>query len=490
MLHNHLPTIAIKRIVCVLLMLTADSLFYDQPVGWTAGLYAGLLGLMLMLFNRNLLQTIAGKVVIFCTVTLIIALFESPDLRTISLTGIGMMTLLILQKRKKLSCAVLWLKDITSFLSQGVWQWYKDLKNIKRITPAKARDKVNLNYAIIPVSLTLLFGMLFAQANPIIAKALGDINWQLLSRFISLWRWLFWFSTGVVVWALLRPRFRLAADHVPGASINLDRWLNRQTIVLSLVLFNSLFALQNSLDIAFLWSGEALPDGVNYAQYAQAGAYPLLFICLLTAAYVLITFGDHRQHYQTDTAKKLTFVWLGQNIFLLMSAINRLLHYIEVYSLTYLRITALIGMALTAVGLLLIITRIYANHRNSWLVNANALVIAVTLYGTCFINMDRMIADYNVRHALEITGKGSSVDLVYMRSLGSESLPALRWFQANAKYSPHQTIRANLLIAELESQASASDSNWRAWTWRKHRQTEFKSAPVQAVPIDQSGWQY
>jgi len=55
--------------------------------------------------------------------------------------------------------ALLGLKDVACFLSQGVWQRYKDLKNIKRIAPAKPRDKVNLNYAIMPVLLTRLFAM-------------------------------------------------------------------------------------------------------------------------------------------------------------------------------------------------------------------------------------------------------------------------------------------------------------------------------------------
>jgi hypothetical protein len=53
-----------------------------------------------------------------------------------------------------------------------------------------------------------------------------------------------------------------------------------------------------------------------------------------------------------------------------MSAINRLLHYIEVYSLTYLRIIALLGMVLTAIGIGLIFARIYSRRSNTWLIKA------------------------------------------------------------------------------------------------------------------------
>jgi hypothetical protein len=155
-----------------------------------------------------------------------------------------------------------------------------------------------------------------------------------------------------------------------------------------------------------------------------------------------------------------------------------------------LRIVALIGIALTAIGMVLIFARIYTNRNNRWLINSNALAIAATLYIACFINMDGIIANYNVRHALEVTGQGTSIDLPYLRSLGSESLPALRWFQTNAKYSPSQITQAGIFITELDNELASSTTNWGAWTWRKQRQLAVKSEPQQAVPISNSGWQY
>jgi hypothetical protein len=155
-----------------------------------------------------------------------------------------------------------------------------------------------------------------------------------------------------------------------------------------------------------------------------------------------------------------------------------------------LRIVALIGITLTAIGMVLIFARIYANRSNRWLINSNALVIVATLYLTCFINMDNIIATYNVRHTLEVTGQGMNIDLPYLRHLGSESLPALRWFQVNAKYSPSQASQAGILITELENELANSTANWRAWTWRKQRQLAIKSAPASVIPIGDSGWQY
>lgn len=483
-------TLLKKQAFCFLLVLIADGLFYQQPVGWTAGLYVALVFAMLVVFNRRLLHASASKVIGLGVATLIVELVESPGLLPVFMGSLGLMTLITLQKRNDLASATLWMKDIALFAERGGWQWYRDFKASKRVSKNQVCNKVTISYAVMPVTLTLAFGILFIQANPIIEKVLSGLEWQVLNPIMSYSRWLFWFLVGITLWIMLRPRSVLAKEGVSGTPINLDRWLNKHTITLSLALFNGFFLIQNGLDIAFLWRVETLPMGLTYAEYAHAGFYPLLAINLLTAAFVLLTFGDHQRDFQTDRAKQLVFVWLGQNIFLTLSAINRLLHYIEAYSLTYLRIAALMGMALTAIGLLLIIARIQGNRRNLWLINANAIALTATLYGACFVNMDRIIADYNVRHCLEVTGLGSNIDLPYLQSLGAESLPTLRWFQANAKYSPIQASKAGELITNLAYQLSVDGANWRAWTWRKQRLLAAASLTLKQEPIGTSGWQY
>jgi hypothetical protein len=77
-----------------------------------------------------------------------------------------------------------------------------------------------------------------------------------------------------------------------------------------------------------------------------------------------------------------------------------------------------------------------------------------------------------------------------LHNLGTESLPALRWFQANAKYSPSQTIQAGFFINELENELVTGTTNWRSWTWRKQRQLLIKPEAKPPVPIGNSGWQY
>src|SRR3546814_5518885 len=62
----------------------------------------------------------------------------------------------------------------------------------------------------------------------------------------------------------------------------------RSTRTDTLFPYTTLFRSQNALDIAFLWSGAALPGHVTLAEYAHRGAYTLIATALLAGLFVLV----------------------------------------------------------------------------------------------------------------------------------------------------------------------------------------------------------
>lgn len=58
-------------------------------------------------------------------------------------------------------------------------------------------------------------------------------------------------------------------------------------MLISLALFNALFAVQNLLDVAFLWSGGSLPAGMTQTEYVHRGAYPLIVTALIAGVMAL-----------------------------------------------------------------------------------------------------------------------------------------------------------------------------------------------------------
>jgi len=164
------------------------------------------------------------------------------------------------------------------------------------------------------------------------------------------------------------------------------------------------------------------------------------------------------------------YLWMAQTVFLVASAIARMGLYIDAYALTYLRVVGLIVMSLIAAGIVLIALRIALSKSNVWLINANAIVLVATLYAACFINFDRVIADYNVANCREMGGNGVPLDIPYLKSLGPSALPALHHFETNPKTlgSPKSWLvkkARSKLAAELQHR----QSDWRSWTYRGYR---------------------
>jgi Domain of unknown function (DUF4173) len=263
----------------------------------------------------------------------------------------------------------------------------------------------------------------------------------------------------------------------------------RTAILRSLVLFNALFSVQSALDVTYLWGGLALPAGMSYASYAHRGAYPLIVTALLAGVFVLAAMQPGTSIERSRLARALVFVWIGQNVLLVLSSMLRLDLYVEVYSLTEWRCAAFVWMLLVAAGLVLIVARIILDKSNRWLVWSNAAVLALTLYACSLVDFSGAIARFNVDHSWEVGGDGGPVDVAYLCGLGPAALPALDVLaaKANASGRPLPSPAYNCRLG-LEMRHAMRMGDWRAWTFRGYRLKRLldeRDAPV-ATGVRQS----
>ncbi len=337
---------------------------------------------------------------------------------------------------------------------------------------------------LVPVLLTGVFLMLFRTANPIIGnwiETLGEWLSEVMSRLDDMFvlnRLLLWMGVGVGGWALLRhrPAVRRRAKVGPSPSVGqartIDRFVTVKLVVRCLVMFNLLFAVQTAMDVYYLWGGGALPEGMTYATYAHRGAYPLVATALLAGVFVLIGFRPGGAAEQSAMARRLVYLWIGQNIFLVVSAAWRLQLYVDVYSLTRWRVAAAIWMLLVALGLGWVVWRIVRGYDNSWLLRVNVLTVAAVLYGCTFVDFDGRIAWFNVQRCAEVTGTGVPIDAGYLEHLGVETLPAVAWLRQRLAGQPEASARARHLASvqhRLTMRLHREVGNWRGWTLQRHR---------------------
>jgi len=320
----------------------------------------------------------------------------------------------------------------------------------------------------LPLVGSVVFLLLFAAANPVISDtlsrfALPSLDVETVARIA------FWVLLFTATWATLRPHW-IEAAYLPHVEWNAPAApvASTTSVLLALAIFNALFAWQNALDIAFLWSGAPLPHGVTLADYAHRGAYPLIVTALLAGLFVLVTLRPGSATAAVPAIRALVVLWIAQNIFLVASSALRTIDYIEAYSMTILRIAALEWMALVAVGLVLILWRMLRGRSAAWLINANALAATLILTGSSMVDLGATAAAWNVRHAREVGGKGAALDLCYLSELEQSSLVSLVRLEREHDLDPAFAgrvawVRHRILVDTLRKQSSGG------WTWRNAR---------------------
>lgn len=461
-----------KPLVCLLLCALADFLFYGEPAGWTFGLFGAILLAACYIYApagqmqlRNLLALLTlGQ----CLISV-----DAPSLLSISLISLGLISLALLHDTRWHGNIRIWWSRMVRFLWSFPGRFFKDKRSFFRINrrpeTRQYRETVMRGWTL-PLLSTGIFISLLAMGNPIIAAWTWEIDWSVVFRLFEFNRFFFWGFCICFIWALLRGRMRIKTRKI---TIDPERtgfltWLfPANAISRSLVLFNLLFAVQTLMDVMYLWGGVSLPEGMSHAGYAHRGAYPLVFTALLAAAFTLVVY--RRGQEVPPVTRTLVYVWIGQNVLLVASSIMRTMLYIENYSLTYLRLSALIWMLVVTGGLILILYRIIHNKSNLWLVNANGLMLLTVLYLCSFVPFKQYIADYNAAHNREIAGKGSNLDVYYLYELGYTSLPAFEQLLKNPSLGQETREYVQLYHSWLLHDLQNAHANWRGWTGQTHR---------------------
>jgi hypothetical protein len=462
------------------LVALADWLFFfAYDAGATLALFALALLATLFIATKPLRRRGPAAFAVASALLLVLALADDPSLLAIALLWLSISLAVLLPRAAGFDDAWRWTIRLAAHALRSLLAPIGDLRRLH--AARRRRGGVRLGAGLpnlwLPLLGTGLFIALFAAANPVIANTFARIDLAALLAAISFARIGFWLLTAILLWPLFRPRLPILA---PPRESDPDRMLpsfGPGSVTLALFAFNAVFALQNGLDLVFLWSGAPLPDGVTLAEYAHRGAYPLIATALLAGLFVLVTLRPGSALAAQPALCRLVYLWIGQNVLLVASTILRTLDYVEAYSLTRLRIAALIWMFLVAIGLVLICWRIWRGRSGPWLINANAAAALLTLAACCFVDLGSVAAAWNVRHARETGGTGARLDLCYLNQLDASALLPLIDLESRplppAPRERAQWLR-NLMLDRLEQR----QGDWHAWTWRGARRLDAARALV------------
>jgi hypothetical protein len=458
-----------KIALAAILVTLADHLFFFQRAGATLGVFAVALLIALLAATPAIGRSASALAAATAALLFALVLADDPSLLSawLFLTAAALAALL----------------PRTRAFDDG-WRWTKRLLLHALLAPiAPVLDGIRLRVArrragparfagalpllALPILGTALFLALFSAANPLIANAFARIDLVALAGGFSILRLAFWVLLTLLVWSFLRPpRIRLAPARE--RAVGVLPGVSPASVMLSLAAFNAVFALQNGLDIAFLWSGTPLPGEMTLADYAHRGAYPLIATALLAGLFVLVTLRPGSPTAASPLGRRLVYAWIAQNIVLVASTMLRTADYIEAYSLTRLRIAALVWMALVAVGLVLICVRLWRSKSGAWLINANLAFALVALSACSLVDLGAVAATWNVRHAREAGGRGVRLDLCYLNALGPSALLPLIELESRP-IAPRFRERVGWTRNLIMDRLATTQGDWHGWTFRNAR---------------------
>lgn len=472
-----------KGMTLLAMAAVGDWLLYDHKPGISVVLFVALLGVGVLIANP---VKASYRSVIRATGLLIIALsplVEDYSLVALAFAAIGAACFALVMTQSYPTTFARQLTEAVRLLLTGPLQCVRDL-GLLRETDTRSRfwskSVASATKWIVPLCVGGVFVALFASANPLIEDWLSRLNLFEIIRGIDFQRVMFWAALSLGIWPLIFQTARFGNSHRnPDSDLPQDDesqggggLFGSAAILRSLALFNALFLVETILDLTYLWSGVALPDGMSYASYAHRGAYPLILTALLAGGFVITALKPGSRSEASPVIRSLVYVWIFQNILLVVSAMARLKSYVDTYSLTYWRVAAFIWMMLVAVGLVLLILRIARRRSNAWLIRSNGGALAVALYACCLLNFPSVVAAYNVDHCREIAGQGQPLDLAYLVTLGPGIIPAMDDYRRRLPEG-YRAFEIRSDREQLRSSFLLQNSDWRQWGFRRWRLSRY-----------------
>ena len=175
------------------------------------------------------------------------------------------------------------------------------------------------------------------------------------------------------------------------------------------------------IQLLYLFSGSvALPKGYTYAEYAHEGFYQLLTVCIINIVMVSVCRSFFKE---SKVLKALLTAIAGCTYIMIASSAMRMILYIDVYHLTFLRLFVLWFLAVLCFWLAFLIASMYIKKFPVF--RAGMVTITIAFLVFIYSNPEYRIAKYDIEASGSNLSAQSS-DVSYIKwSLSYDAVPAL-----------------------------------------------------------------
>lgn len=313
--------------------------------------------------------------------------------------------------------------------------WSSRRKKNKAEEKNKRPAYVTLLMILFVVIITILFFVMYQSSNPLFKEFTKNINLDFIS-----FPWIFFTLGGLLlVYGFYYNRHvgpltnwdEKATSNLTEDKANADGFLNKLfkldtehlTGAILFVVLNLMLLLLNGLDIMYLWVDGKLPEGMKHKEFVHDGVGSLIASLIFAIIIMLYYFrGRLNYHSKNKTLKMLAYVWIAQNIFMIISTAYRNNMYIEESGISYKKIGLYVYLMLCLIGLVTTYIKISKNKSNMYLVRVNPWCYYTVLIASCLINWDVIITDFNLNKAFK---ENKKLEKYYLADLSFKNIPQL-----------------------------------------------------------------
>lgn len=212
--------------------------------------------------------------------------------------------------------------------------------------------------------------------------------------------------------------FALALGLVPKLSpVSLKHELKISTIMLIIL---------NAVLVMVLISGYTQviwPQALSEPGYVKVheGTYTLIASLVAGATLVVYFFRGNLNFIKKNALlKKLSYLWLAQNLALALLDVVYNAHYISMSGLTYKRLGVYFFLILVVIGLFIVLSKIHYQFSTFRIFTMGLYAVVIAGITASVFNWDAHIVHHNLKHQ-----QRSEIDLKYLTDLSYKAIPAL-----------------------------------------------------------------
>ncbi len=334
-------------------------------------------------------------------------------------------------------------------------------------------------FYIIPLAVSLVF-FIFYRNSSALFKNLTD---QIRFDFISI-KWVFFTVGGLILTYGFYYSKKIArlfiyeqsqqdgiipsgknVVSIIGNSIDIDT--ERRSGIMMLGLLNFLILVVNVLDIKFLVFGGDLPQNFNYSAMVHEGINSLILSIITAIAIILWYFRGEQNYSGNNILRVLAYIWIAQNVLMIVTSAYKNGLYIEEWALTYKRIGVFVYLLLASLGLITTAIKIRNIKSNWYLLKINIVGAYIALLLGCLVNWDLFIVRYNI-HWSEMNDNNDPIE--YTATLSRSVMPDLyNWSKTHSSDSLALELKEKFQYETLKITEEQSLVDWRSWSFERNR---------------------